>query len=327
LKNDVIVLTEPIAEDGIRILRDEFREVKLVSGSDETQLCNGVSDASAIVTRLTQVTRRVIETAGQLKVIVRHGVGVDNIDLEAATERGVQVVYTPEGLTISVAEFTVGAILAMLKRMKEADTAVRDGNWNERYSELVGSELFGKMVGIIGLGRIGMEVARRLKAFEAILLYHDLVRRLDAETEIPIRFAPLDTLLMQSEIVCLHVPRTEETLHMIGKAEFALMKSGTVLVNMARGKVVDESALIEALSSRRLACAALDVFETEPLPLNNPLLKLPNILLSPHMSAHTKEALSRTAIEVAEAVKTVLSGREPRYLANPEVLKRTKRGR
>jgi D-3-phosphoglycerate dehydrogenase len=320
LNYDVVVLTEPIAEEGMRLLRNEFREVRLARSADENQLCGIVSDAEAIVTRLTKITRRVVESAKRLKVIVRHGVGVDNIDLAAATEHGVQVVYTPEGLTVSVAEFTIGAILTLLRLVREADAAARSGNWNARYSELVGRELFGTTVGVVGLGRIGFEVAKRLKAFEVKLLYFDLVRRVEPESEISVRFTPFDMLLEESDIVCLHVPQTKETHHMLGNDEFARMKLGSVLVNMSRGAVVDETALVEALSSGRLSGAAIDVFEKEPLPLNSPLCKLRNVLLSPHMSAHTKEALSRTAIDVAEVLETVLSGKRARYLANPEVL-------
>ena len=319
----MIVLTESIAEPGMRLLRTEFREVRLANSPDENQLCKIVFDAQAIITRLTKVSRKVIESASQLKVIVRHGVGFDNVDLEAATEHGVQVVYTPEGFTVSVAEFTVGMILASLRHIREADAAVRAGNWNARYADLVGIELFGKTVGIVGLGRIGIEVAKRLKPFGVQLIYYDLVRRLEAEAEIPIRFAPLETLLKDSDIVSLHVPGTKQTFHMIGKKELALMKPSAMLVNMARGMVVDTVSSVEALSSRRLYGAVLDVFEKEPLPLDSPLGRLPNVLLSPHMSGHTEEALERTSVYVADAVRMVLSGEKARYLANPEVLKHT----
>lgn len=323
MKDVVVVLTEPIAETGMLLLRSVFREVRLASKTDETQLCRIVSDAQAIVTRLTRITRNVIESAGHLKVIVRHGAGVDNIDLEAATEHGVQVFCTPEGLTISVAEFTIGAILVLLKRIGAADAAVRSGNWDARYSELIGAELYGKTVGIIGLGRIGIEVARRLRPFGAEMLYYDLVRRFEIEKEIPVKFASLDNLLRASDVVSLHVPATKETFHMIGKQQLGIMKSGAVLLNMARGTVVDEVALFEALSTCRLAAAALDVFEKEPLPPDSPLARLPNVLLSPHMSGHTQEALDRMATDVAEVLKAVFSGNRAPHLANPEVLKKT----
>jgi phosphoglycerate dehydrogenase-like enzyme len=235
-------------------------------------------------------------------------------------------VYTALGLTVSVAEFTIAAILALLKRIKEADSAVRTGNWSARYSELVGTELFSKTVGIVGLGRIGLEVAKRLKPFGVDLVYCDLVRNPEAEREIPITFTPLPTLLKQSDIVSLHVPSTNETFHLISENELVLMKQGALLVNMARGTVIDETALVEAISSGKLAGAALDVFEKEPFTVDNPLSRFPNVLLSPHMSSHTHEALDRTAIDAAEAVIAVLSGKQTRYLANPEVLKRSKTG-
>jgi len=319
--DDVIVVADPIAEVGLRLLRRSFREVRLVGSLDEAQFTKTVSDAQAIVTRLTNISRNVIESAGQLRVIVRHGVGVDNIDVAAATERGVQVVFTPEGFTVSVAEFTVGAMLSLLRRNKAADSAARAGNWAGRDLELVGTELFGKTVGIVGLGRIGFEVAKRIKPFEAELLYYDLVRHSEAERKIGIDFTPFHTLLARSDIVTLHVPATSENYHMLGRKELTLMKPTASLINMARGSVVDEAALVDVLSSGRLAGAALDVFEREPLTKENPLVQLPNVLLSPHMSGHTEEALDRTAVEVAEAVVMVLSGKRVRYIANPEVLK------
>mgnify|MGYP001104371340 CR=1 FL=1 len=323
LKDIVVVLTEPIAEAGALLLRSAFREVRLAGDTDETELCRIVSDAQAIVTRITRITRKIIESAAHLKVIVRHGVGVDNIDLEAATEHGVQVFSTPEGLTVSVAEFTIGAILALLRRTSAADAAVRSGNWHARYSELVGEELYGKTVGIVGLGRIGTEVARRLRPFGVEMLYYDLVRRVKIEKEVPIGFVSLDNLLRTSDVVSLHVPATKETFHMIGKQQLEIMKSGAILLNLARGTVVDEEAVFQALSTRRLAGAALDVFEQEPLPPDSPLVRLPNVLLSPHMSGHTREALDRTAMDVAKVLKAVFSGKRAPYLANPEVLKKT----
>jgi D-3-phosphoglycerate dehydrogenase len=319
--DDVIVVTDRIAEAGLRLLRASFKDVRLVGSLDEARLAKTVSDAQVIVARLTKISRNVIESAGRLKLIVRHGVGVDNIDVAAATERGVQVVFTPEGFSASVAEFTIAAMLSLLRRMKTADSAARAGNWTARDSELIGTELFGKTVGIVGLGRIGLEVAKRIKPFEVELLYYDLVRHLEAERKIGIDFTPFNTLLTRSDVVSLHVPATSENYHILGRKELALMKPTALLINMARGSVVDEAALVDVLSSGRLAGAALDVFEREPLTKENPLVQLPNVLLSPHMSGHTEEALDRTAVEVAEAVVMVLSGKRARYLANPEVLK------
>jgi len=307
-------------DSGQEILRKHFKQVKLVA--DPEELLEEVSDAHAIVTRLKAIDHELIESASLLKIIVRHGVGTDKIDIASATEHGVLVAYTPESLSTSVAEYTVGTIISLLRLIREADRSVRSGNWNARQHELIGTELSGKTIGIVGLGRIGSEVAKRLNSFETNLIYYDLVRQPQREKKLTIKYSSLNSLLKRSDIVCLHVPATADTMHMIGENELASMRPAALLINMSRGSVIEEKALVDALSTNRLRGAALDVFDPEPPLLTNPLLQLSNVLLSPHMSGHTKEALSRTSVEVADAVIAGLSGKRPRHLSNPEVLTR-----
>jgi phosphoglycerate dehydrogenase-like enzyme len=190
----------------------------------------------------------------------------------------------------------------------------------KRYDELVGTDLRGKRVGLVGLGRIGGEVAKRLYAFQVNLAYYDIIRYPHLEQALGIRRVQLDELLRESDIITLHTPLTEQTRHMIGRREINLMKRTAILVNTSRGAVLDEEALVEAIRERKIVGAALDVYETEPLQRTSPLVPLPNVLLSPHMSGHTAEALRATGIQVAEEVIAVLSGKRPHYTANPEVL-------
>ena len=313
-------MLEPIHDDGIRVLR-EFGNPSLAQIPKEPDVLKELEDVNCIITRLSKVTATMIDAAPHLQVIARHGVGYDNIDLEYATKRGIPVVFAPEAISLSVAEYTVGMILALNRKMVVADSAARLGAWKKRYGELVGTNLLGKTVGLIGLGRIGGYVARRLHAFQVNLTYYDVIPNNELERAIGIRRVPLDDLLKDSDIITLHVPLTEQTRHMIGRREINLMKETAILVNTSRGAIIDEKALTESIQSQKIAGAALDVYENEPLETTNPLIQLHNVILSPHMSGHTVEALRTTAVQVAEEVRAVVSGRRPRYIANPEVLK------
>ncbi|RJS88916.1 hypothetical protein CW700_06105 [Candidatus Bathyarchaeota archaeon] len=313
-----VIVTEPIHPDGIDLLRRECEVVELPPGADEGDLLSQGLEADALITRgWIRVTREFLEAAHRLKVVAVHGVGTDHVDLEAAAEHEVLVFNTPTALTESVAEMTVALILSLLRRVVAADGAVRRGEWERKYSDLVGVELMGKTVGILGLGRIGSAVARRLKGFDVNLLYYDKVERREVEEELGIRRVGLEELLSTSDIITLHVPLTPETHHMISSREFDLMKEGAYLVNLARGRVIDEEALTEALRSGKLAGAALDVFEEEPPRRDNPLLSLENVILTPHIGASTREAMRRMAIQSAEGVLTALRGGIPPNVVKP----------
>jgi D-3-phosphoglycerate dehydrogenase len=252
-------------------------------------------------------------------VIARAGVGVDNIDLDAATRRGVAVVNTPTGNTISAAEHTMAMMLALARRIPAANSALKDGRWAKK--EATGRQLFRKTLGIVGLGKIGQEVARRARAFEMNVLAHDPYVPTDAARELGVEPVEMAQLLEKSDVVSLHAALTDQTHHMIRREQLLLMKPGALLVNCARGSLVDECALVEALNEGRLGGAALDVFENEPEPRCD-LVSLPSVVATPHVAASTEEAQALVAREAAEQVLEVLSGGRPRWPVNVPALTR-----
>lgn len=316
-----ILVTEKIDEAGIRLL-EEVGEVKLASSTSQEVLEEESRDKDAIVIRaLGRVTERLIARAPRLKVAGRHGVGVDNVDVGAATRHGVVVVYTPEANAEAVADYAVGLMIAVARRIVEADYALTaEGNWKARY-ELIGSDVYGKTLGIIGLGRIGVRVARRARGFDMNVLAYDAYVSEALAAQVDAKLVDLDSLLQGSDIVTIHVPLTDETRHLLGRKQLSLVKPGAILVNTSRGGVVDEEALTEALSSGRVGGAGLDVFETEPVSLTSPLLTMRNVVVSPHMASHSKESLREMAVTVASDVVKVLRGERPGYAFNPEVFK------
>lgn len=304
-----VIVTEPIHPEGIELLKRNCVVVELPPGSDERDLLYHAGEVDALITRgWIRITSEFMEAAHRLKVVAVHGVGTDHVDLDAAAELGIMVFNTPTALTESVAEMTVALLLALLRRVEIADRAVRAGEWNRKYSDLIGVELMGKTVGIVGLGRIGTAVARRLRCFGVKLQYHDVIERMEVEAELGIRRVGFEELLSTSDIVTLHVPLTPQTHRMVSKREFNLMKDGVYLVNLARGKALDEEALMEALESGKVAGAALDVFEEEPPRRDSPLLSCEKVLLTPHIGASTREAMRRMAIQSAEGVLRALGG-------------------
>lgn len=298
-----VVVVEPIHSCGIEVLESYGEVVQLGLGSTWADLLRVCGDADAFITRgFVSIPMEVLEASERLKVIGVHGVGVDHIDVDFAEKRGIRIVRTPEALTDSVAEFTVGLILSLLRKIPLADDAVRKGEWNKKYNVLVGAELMGKTVGILGLGRIGSAVARRLSSFNVNLVYYKRNRNIEIERLLGVKYVSFDELLRISDIISIHTPLTSETYHMISFREFALMKHGVYIVNTARGAIIDEKALYEALVSGKVAGAALDVFESEPLNPENPLTRMDNVILTPHLAASCEETLKRLAVAVAEKV-------------------------
>ena len=298
-----VVVVEPIHSCGIEVLESYGEVVQLGLGSTWADLLRVCGDADAFITRgFVSIPMEVLEASERLKVIGVHGVGVDHIDVDFAEKRGIRIVRTPEALTDSVAEFTVGLILSLLRKIPLADDAVRKGEWNKKYNVLVGAELIGKTVGIPRLGGIGSAVARRLSSFNVNLVYYKRNRNIEIERLLGVKYVSFDELLRISDIISIHTPLTSETYHMISFREFALMKHGVYIVNTARGAIIDEKALYEALVSGKVAGAALDVFESEPLNPENPLTRMDNVILTPHLAASCEETLKRLAVAVAEKV-------------------------
>ena len=310
------LLFEAIHEAGAGLLRSHG-EVRLAPALDEESLAAAVRDVDAVVVRnVGLVSRRVIEAAPRLKVIGRHGVGLETIDLEAAAERGVRVVYTPEANRESVAEHFVAMALILSRRLLEADRALREGRWGVRY-EYFGRELYGKTLGVVGFGRVGRSTARICHhGFQMPVLYCGRsAAPAEAEADCGARRVTLERLLAESDYVSLNLPLTAETRHCIGREQIRLMKPGACLLNLGRGPLWDEAAVLEALDQGWIAGAGTDVFEQEPAVAENPLFRHGRFVCTPHMSAHTDEAMRRMSL-VAEDVIAVLEGREPRWPAD-----------
>lgn len=300
-----VLVSDPIAEEGIKRLRAAGIEVEVKTGLPPEELREIISEYDGLIVRsATKVTREVIEAGENLKAIGRAGIGLDNIDTEAAKERGIKVLNTPGATTISVAELTLGHMLALARHIPQGTASLKAGKWEKK--RLIGTELYGKTLGIIGLGRIGREVAKRASAFGMDLVAYDPYVREGDVRNLGLKLLPLEDLLQHSDYITIHVPLTPETKHMLGKREFELMKPGVRLINCSRGGVVDEQALYEALVSGKVAGAALDVFEEEP-PEDNPLLKLDNVIATPHLGASAEEGQLRAGIEVAEKMIAALS--------------------
>jgi D-3-phosphoglycerate dehydrogenase len=308
-----VIVTEPINAVGVEYLRNKRVNVyELPPGSDEESLMELIDEADGLITRGSiRITREMMERSPRLKVVGVHGQGCDHVDLKAAQELGKVVCNTPDALTVTVAEMTLALTLAAFRNLVAADKAIRAGQWNRKYGDLIGLELAGKTVGIVGLGRIGTAVAKRLRAFDAEVVYWSRTRKPEVERELGIRWMELNELLKVSDVVSLHVPGTAETSRLIGERELGLMKQGVIFVNMARGIVVDEGALIRTLKSGKIRVAALDVFEKEPISPDNPLMKMDNVILTPHLGACNLEGMQRMAVQVAEGVWKAMNGQRP----------------
>ena len=309
-----VLLYEDMHEAGKKLLAEKA-ELVFASSLDEDRLVEQARDADAIVIRANgRVSARIMDAAPKLKVIGRHGVGLDGVDLDAAKARGIPVVYTPNANTESVAEQCVGLMLAVSKQIARADKAIRQGRWQVRY-EYIGQEMLGRTLGMIGMGHIGGRVAEICHvAFHMPVLYYDVVTYPQAEEKLGARKLALNDVLAQADYVSVHVPLLPATKGMMGHEQFALMKQGAIFINTARGPIVDQVALVDALRNGHLAGAGLDVYAVEPTPNDNPLFQLENVVLTPHMSAHTDEALRAMSLVAADVLR-VLEGEKPEYRA------------
>lgn len=297
-----ILIASKIHDDAIAEA-EKFADVDLITGLSQEDLVGKIKGYAAIIIRSKpNVTAEVIK-ASSLKVIGRAGVGLDNVDLEAAKENGIEVVNSPEASTISVAEHVFGLMLAIVRKIPHGDRHVREGKWERK--NFIGNELYGKTIGIIGFGRIGREVAQRAYAFGMIILAYDPVITHEDARENNAKLAELDELLKNSDIVTLHVPLTDSTRGLINAEKFKLMKDSAIIINTARGPVIDEKALIKALKDGQISGAALDVYENEP-PEGSELLKLENVVLVPHIAASTDEAQKNAGMVVVDKIKNIL---------------------
>ena len=297
-----VLVADQIALDGLAPLRDDARfELVVRPGLKGPELAEAIAGADAVLVRsATQITRESLSRANGLKVIGRAGVGVDTIDVDAATERGIAVLSAPAGNTISAAEL----MLALLRRVPAADRSMKAGQWDRK--SFSGTELYGKTLGLIGAGRIGGEVAKRARAFGMHVVAYDPFLIGERAQSLGIERVDLHEALRRADVVSLHVPLTEATAGLLGDRELGLMKPTAVIVNAARGGVVGEDEPARAIREKRIAGAALDVFEQEPLPGDHPLRSLDNVVLTPHLGASTAEAQQNVALEIAEAVRAAL---------------------
>ncbi len=301
-----VLLADSVAAEGLALLRGEPRlQVDDRAGIGKEELLEVVDEYDALIVRSrTRVTADVLERGRRLKVIGRAGIGVDNIDLERATRLGILVLNAPAGNAISAAELTFALLLGLARRIPQADRSVRSGAWER--SAFKGVELHGKTLGLVGCGRIGSEVARRARGFGMKVVAYDPFLSPERAKEIGVALVTLPDLLEESDFISIHAPLTEETRELIGREELARMKPSAFLLNMARGPIVDERALAEALGARRLAGAALDVFEQEPPPPGHPLLGCEHAVFTPHLGAVTEEAQRSVGIEICRAVRDAL---------------------
>lgn len=304
-----------LEEQGHEVIFDPDREFPAYTKNELKML---LKDVDAAVIGMDRYDREVFEFAPKLRAVAKFGVGVDNIDGEAAAEHGVYVLNAPGQNACAVAELAAGVIICLLRGIIDFDGAVRDGHW----PRVLKTDLRAKTVGLVGFGAVARCLAERLRAFETEILAYDLYpNRAEAE-RIGVRLCPLEEVLQSSDIVSLHVPETPETHHLINRETIAQMKDGAYLVNTARGALVDMDALTDALKSGKLSGAALDAFETEPLLPDAPILQYPNVICTPHIGGETVDSYQRIAITTARDIAAVLAGEEPRYCTNRNLLKK-----
>jgi len=301
----VVLIADKLAESTVAALGDQV-EVRWVDGPDRPKLLEAVADADALLVRsATTVDAEVIAAAPKLKIVARAGVGLDNVDVDAATGRGVLVVNAPTSNIHSAAEHALALLLSAARQVPAADATLREHTWKR--SSFSGTEIFGKTVGVVGLGRIGQLVAARLAAFGTHIVAYDPYVSSARAAQIGIELVSLDELLSRADFISVHLPKTKETAGLLGKENLAKTKPGVIIVNAARGGLIDEQALADAITSGHVRGAGLDVFSTEPC-TDSPLFDLPQVVVTPHLGASTAEAQDRAGTDVAASVKLALAG-------------------
>ena len=308
-----VLVSDSLAEEGVRRL-ESGADVDVITNLSPEELIEKIKDYDALVIRSgTKVTADVIKAADRLKVIGRAGVGIDNVDVEAATKKGIIVLNTPGGNTISAAEHTIAMMLALARNIPQANAALHKGEWNRK--KYTGVEFFNKTLGIVGLGRVGAEVATRMKSFGMQILAFDPFVTEERAKQMGLTLAPLETVLREGDFITVHTPLTNETRNLIDEDEFKIMKPGVRIVNCARGGIINEAALAKAVAEGKVAGAAVDVFTKEP-PTGNPLLEQEKIITTPHLGASTAEAQVNVALAVADQILTIARGGLPTNAIN-----------
>jgi D-3-phosphoglycerate dehydrogenase len=301
----VVLIAEELSPATVDALGPDF-EIRHCDGADRAELLTAIAEVDAVLVRsATRIDEEALLAGRRLKVVARAGVGLDNVDVKAATQNGVMVVNAPTSNIVSAAELAVALMLAAARHVSPAHAALTRGEWQR--SRFSGTELFEKTLGIVGLGRIGVLVAQRLSAFGMTVIAHDPYVQAGRAAQMGIRMVTLDELMAGSDFISVHLPRTPETIGLIGSEQFALARPGLVLVNAARGGIVEEKSLYDALKTGRIAAAGLDVFTTEPC-TDSPLFELENVVATPHLGASTEEAQEKAGVAVARSVRLALSG-------------------
>jgi D-3-phosphoglycerate dehydrogenase / 2-oxoglutarate reductase len=310
-----ILISDPLSEEGIKILEKEKEfKVDVKQKLPPEELKKIIGEYNALIVRSeTKVTADIIASANNLRIIGRAGVGLDNVDVDAASKKGIIVMNAPAGNTISTAEHTMSMMLALSRNIPQANISMREGKWDRK--KFMGAELYNKVLGVIGLGRIGTEVTKRALSFKMKVLVYDPYLSEERAKKLEVEPADLKTILKQADYITVHTPLTNETKHLIGEKEFKMMKHGVRIVNCARGGIIDEKALEAALQAGQVAGAALDVYEKEP-PFDNPLVKMPNVITTPHLGASTEEAQVAVSIDIAESIKDALLNKGIRNAVN-----------
>jgi D-3-phosphoglycerate dehydrogenase / 2-oxoglutarate reductase len=310
-----VLIADAVSTDCDAILADRGIETVRAVGVPREELLAMLPEFDGMIVRsAVQVDRSMIEHMTRMRAIGRAGAGVDNIDVDAATEMGIVVMNTPGGNTISATEHTIAMLLALLRKIPAANASLRAAKWDRK--SFTGTELLGKQIGVIGLGRIGREVARRLQAFDTTVVGYDPVLTADAVRDLGIEPYSFDDLIESSDIITVHIPLLPETRGIIGASAMERMRRGAFIINCARGGIVDEGALLDALESGQIAGAALDVFDGEPPALPSPLIDHPRVVATPHIAASTEEAQGRVAIDIALQIAELFEGKGARGVVN-----------
>jgi D-3-phosphoglycerate dehydrogenase len=317
-----VLIPQDVAQPGKDYLRDRGYEIKMGGGITAEAIAADVTDCDAILARTAPFTAKVLEAGKKLKVISRHGVGYDNIDVARATELGIWVTFAPESLANTVAEHVIGCILTLARNFMQLDRETRAGNWGIR-DKLQGTDLAGKVLGIVGLGRIGRRVAQKAsQGLDMKVVGYDPFLKQEQVAEVATPVKSMDDVFSVADFVSLHIPGGVATRGLVDKKQFALMKKTAFFINASRGDVVVETDLIKALSNGTIAGAAIDVYEKEPPQKDNPLMSMSNVLLTPHNASQTREGMIRMALHAAQGIDEVLSGKRPTWPVNEPVKRR-----